>query len=287
MGILDLENATPGRPALCFAGGPSLAQGLAQLPKDAGFIYPLIAVQTALKPMLKAGVAPHLVCALDYHEISGRFYEGLTWRDVACTDLVALGQSHPVIPGSWPGTIRMPNDGIANVLLGDEAPERGTLRAGGSVAHMVHHLARYMGCDPVIWVGLDQCCPDGLYYGPNAAIHQVWSGELNPFNTVEMMEHQRVQRHCGVTVQDWHGRPARTDGQMEGYRAEFVKFFRADADAGLTTIDTSPAGAFKEHALHMSLADALVAHRPPTYCIGWQRNGRESMRWPEVVHESD
>ena len=37
----------------------------------------------ALKPLLERGIRPHFVTALDYHEISERFYEGLTPEDVA------------------------------------------------------------------------------------------------------------------------------------------------------------------------------------------------------------
>ena len=78
-GIADLRAVAAGRPAIVVAAGPSLRRNL-DLLADSGVRerFVIIAVQTVLKPMLARGIRPHFVTALDYHEISRRFYEGLT-----------------------------------------------------------------------------------------------------------------------------------------------------------------------------------------------------------------
>ena len=64
----------------------------------------IIAVQTVLKQVLEAGIRPHFVTALDYHEISRRFYEGLTEADVAGVTLVVEPKANPAWSASATST---------------------------------------------------------------------------------------------------------------------------------------------------------------------------------------
>src|SRR5690606_40379692 len=57
----------------------------------------VIAVQTVLRPMLDRGIRPDFVTALDYHEISTRFYEGLTREDLEGITLVAEPKVNPAV----------------------------------------------------------------------------------------------------------------------------------------------------------------------------------------------
>src|SRR5690606_17778274 len=141
----------------------------------------IVAVQTALKPLLAAGVVPHFVTALDYSDISARFYEGLAPEDVAGATLVVEPKASPAITRAWPVAVRMPRSGFLDELLGLElAGDHGELRPGATVAHLAYYLARHLGCDPVIFIGQDLGFTDGQYYASGAAIHNVWAGELNP-----------------------------------------------------------------------------------------------------------
>jgi hypothetical protein len=63
----------------------------------------IVAAQTMLKPLLRKGIKPHFVCALDYHELSKRFYEGLTAEDVEGVTLVVEPKANPAILDSFPG----------------------------------------------------------------------------------------------------------------------------------------------------------------------------------------
>ncbi|MHC4991921.1 MAG: 6-hydroxymethylpterin diphosphokinase MptE-like protein [Planctomycetota bacterium] len=106
-GVADLENAADGRPAIVVAAGPSLARNIEQLAASGvRERCVIIAVQTTLLPLLEAGVKPHFVTALDYHEISRRFYERLDGHDLHDVALVAEPQAHPVILDSYPGPVR-------------------------------------------------------------------------------------------------------------------------------------------------------------------------------------
>ncbi|MHC4976843.1 MAG: 6-hydroxymethylpterin diphosphokinase MptE-like protein, partial [Planctomycetota bacterium] len=265
-GIADLERLCAGRPAVLVAAGPSLARtiGALQTPclRDRCVI---IAVQTALKPLLEAGIKPHFVTALDYHAISTRFYEGLTAQDVEGITLIAEPKVNPSVPMAWPGAIRCPHDATLDRLLDIEESVHGSVPAGATVAHLNYYLARHMGCDPVILTGQDLGFTDGQYYASGASIHNVWACELNPFTTLEMLEWERIVRNRPILrrTHDHLGREIYTDEQMSAYQAQFEREFVGDNARGLTTIDATEGGTAKAHTTPMALEEALNEHAAP------------------------
>lgn len=285
-GITALKGACAGFPAVTVAAGPSLHKNLALLAapgvRDRVVI---IAAQTVLKPMLAAGIRPDFVTALDHHEMSARFYEGLTAADVRGVRLVVEPKANPAILGSFPGEILCTQEPILDDLVGpDLARDMGSIRPGATVAHLSYALARYLGCDPVIMIGQDLAFTDGQYYAAGAAIHTVWQGELNPERTLEMLEWERIARMRANLrpATDQQGRRVYTDEQMATYLAQFEAEFQADTQAGRTVIDATEGGALKRHARVMTLQDALAtfATRPRPALPETASQARD----PEAVH---
>lgn len=254
----ELLQATVGVPAVCVGAGPSLAKNIKLLsdPKIRTNIV-VISAQTTLKPLLDHGVEPDIVTALDYHEISRRFYENL--GDLPRVTLVAEPLANETILDHFPGPIRLTNSGFLDRLLGDETLPRTSVPAGATVAHLSFYIAQHLGCDPIILIGQDLGFTDGLYYCPGTAIHDVWWAELGPFNTLEMMEWQRIVRHRQhlKKLSDINGKPIYSDEQMQTYLKQFERDF---ARAPQTVIDATEGGLPKEHTTRMSLAAALAAH---------------------------
>ena len=264
-GISLLKDAARGRPAIVISAGPSLHRNLHLLEDpEVRERFVIIAVQTMLKPLLERGIKPHFVTALDFHEISRRFYEGLTPEDVEGITLVAEPKANPVILESFPGAIRCPGDGVLDKLLGDELTrDMGEITPGATVAHLAYSLARYLGCDPVILMGQDLGFTDGQYYASGAAIHQTWGGEVGAFRTLEMFEWERIMRGRNRLrkAMDVQGRSIYTDDQMNTYLVQFEREFRADAERGCTTIDATEGGVVKAHTNVMTLAEAIERYR--------------------------
>lgn len=265
--LRELAGVHTGRPAIVVAAGPSLRRNVRLLTRpEVRERFVVIAVQTVLKTLLGHGIRPDYVTALDYAELSKRFYEGLTSEDVAGIELVVEPKAHPSILESFPGVIRCPADRLLDDLLGPAlSRDMGQLRAGATVAHMAYYLARYVGCDPVVLIGQDLGFTDGQYYYAGAAIHQVWSGELNGFNSLEMLEWERIVRSRSLLhrVTDVLGRPVYTDEQMTTYLAQFERDFLADSQAGRTVIDATEGGVAKRHTTTMTLADAVSRYGRP------------------------
>ncbi|MCC6659906.1 MAG: DUF115 domain-containing protein [Phycisphaerales bacterium] len=266
-GIADLAGVASGRPAIVVSAGPSLRRNIDLLSRPGlRDRFVIIAAQTVLRPLLSRGIRPHFVTALDYDEISTRFYEGLTEDDARGVTLVAEAKANPAILDAFPGAIRCVENDVLNGLLGPLARTMGSVPPGATVAHLAYSLARHLACDPVILVGQDLGFTDGQYYAAGAAIHRVWSGELNPFNTLEMMEWQRIVRGRASLrrTSDIGGRPVYTDEQMATYLSQFEREFLADTSRGLRVIDATEGGVAKAHANPMPLAAALTAFDPGT-----------------------
>ncbi|MEM1186038.1 MAG: 6-hydroxymethylpterin diphosphokinase MptE-like protein [Planctomycetota bacterium] len=260
-GVADLAGAAAGRPAVVVSAGPSLARNI-DLLAEPGVRehFVIIATQTTLKPLLRAGVKPHFVTALDYHEISRRFYEGLTPEDVEGVTLIADNKANPAILEAFPGVVRCPTDARMQTLLGPAlAASPGELPAGATVAHLAYFVARHLGCDPVILVGQDLGFTDGQYYAAGAAIHDVWSGELGPFRTLEQFEWERIARERNLLHRrvDTLGRPIYSDEQMTTYLQQFEVEFQSDAAAGKSVIDATEGGVAKTGTTPMPLSEAI------------------------------
>ncbi|QQE10141.1 motility associated factor glycosyltransferase family protein [Planctomycetota bacterium] len=253
--INALKDFAKGYPAVCVAAGPSLVKNvhLLQDPAIREKVI-VIAVQTALRPLLDRGIMPDFVTALDYSQISSRFYENLP--ALPSVTLVAEPKAHCTILDQYPGPIRTLANGFNNTLLGDLAEEKDALPAGGTVAHLSFYLAQYIGCDPIMFIGQDLAFSDGLYYAPGTAVHQVWSSEINQHNTIEMMEYIRVMRMRSHLrpAEDHQGRKIYTDEQMATYHKQFERDF---AQAEQHVIDATEGGLPKAHTTVMSFVEAI------------------------------
>ncbi|MAY73222.1 MAG: hypothetical protein CMJ31_00585, partial [Phycisphaerae bacterium] len=261
-GVLDLAGIASGRPAIVVSAGPSLARSLPTLKRaEVRERFIVIGATTVLKTLLAEGIRPDFVCALDHHDLSRRFIEGLTAADVEGVTLVVEPKVNASVVDLYPGAIRMTQEDRLDDLLGGLKRPMGTIPAGATVAHLSYFLARWLGCDPVALVGQDLGFTDGQYYAGGAAIHEVWGGELNAFNTLEMMEWQRIVRQGGNLVRtvDHLGRPMFTDEQMAAYLQQFEAAFERDTAAGRRVIDATEGGAKKRFTEPMTLEGFVEA----------------------------
>ncbi len=259
-GIADLKNTAAGRAAVVVSAGPSLERNLHLLAEPTvRERVVVIAVQTVLRPMLSRGIRPDFVTALDYHEISTRFYEGLTADDLEGITLVAEPKVNPAVLDAFPGAMRLVRDEVLEQLFGPTRTDDDHLTPGATVAHLAYYFARHLGCDPAILIGQDLGFTDGQYYASGAAIHDVWAPELNPFRSLEMFEWERIARGKTKLIQrtDHLDRPIYTDQQMATYLSQFEREFAADTENGLTIIDATEGGVSKRCTIAKPLAKAL------------------------------
>ncbi|MEM9064936.1 MAG: 6-hydroxymethylpterin diphosphokinase MptE-like protein [Planctomycetota bacterium] len=266
-GIAHLRGVLTGRTAVVVSAGPSLSRNIHLLAQPGiRDKVCIVAVQTTLKPLLALGVRPHFVTALDYSDISTRFFEGLTEDDLRGVPLIAEAHGNPAILDCYPGEVLCPTNEVLDQALSETlAPlagnEANALRAGATVAHLAYYFARHLGCDPVALIGQDLGFTDGQYYAAGAAIHNVWAGELSPFRSLESLEWERIARQGTLLhrLEDVFGRPIYTDEQMNGYLQQFQRDFRDASRLGQRTIDATEGGVRKQNTEIATLAAVIAA----------------------------
>ena len=252
-GIGRLKNAMKGKPAIIVSAGPSLRKNKHLLKQAAGHAV-IICVQTAFHQLIELGVEPHFVTSLDYHDISTQFFQHIP--KTVRTELVAEPKASPKIFELNPGPLSLLGNEYVERLLFDMKLDRPRLTAGATVAHLAFYLAEYLGCDPVIFIGQDLGFSEGLAYAPGTSYDELWRPELGRFNTVEMLQWQRIVRDRQILrrVPDYRGRPTYTEERLYTYLQQFERDF---AKSNRAIIDATEGGVAKRGVRNTTLADAL------------------------------
>ena len=159
--VQSLQARCAGEPAFVVAAGPSLDKNIAELrdARDHGWV---IAVDTALGPLRKAGIEPQFIVTFDPSQLNERHFSG--WPPLGQTILAFHPEVYWEIPRNYFGKAKtlVLHDGENRLLseLGlSPQPGRGVPR-GIMTGHLAFNLAVYLGCDPIVLVGMDLAFPD-------------------------------------------------------------------------------------------------------------------------------
>ena len=156
------KNAFPDAAAAVLAGGPSLTAHL-ELIKKSGMDFLIIAVDTAMRACLRAGITPDFVLSFDPQYWNYLHTAGL---DTGKSLLISEAAVFPAVLRQQSRAVFLSNSSspFARYLEGKGQNEAGdadcTLAAGGSVATTAWDFARYIGANPVIMAGLDLAYPN-------------------------------------------------------------------------------------------------------------------------------
>ena len=190
-----LRNRFSGFPAIVVSAGPSLRKNIHLLAEIKNRAV-ICTVQTTLKPLLQHGIKPDFVTSLDFHEVSKQYFEGA--GDLADIHLVAEPKANWKVIDHYPSMVSLLDNEFARMLIGEDLARRDGLPAGATVAHLSFYLARYMGCNPIVFIGQDLAFTGHVFYLPGVETHRTWRSEINRFNTMETKEWERIARNRPV-----------------------------------------------------------------------------------------
>lgn len=176
--VRQLTGMATGAPAFIVAAGPSLDAALPLL-RDAQASSLIISVDTALRPLLAAGIEPHLAVAVDPGENNARHLIDLP--PCARTFLVAEASLDPLAFNGFAGRtflFTVSNHQPWPWLRGFGA-DAGRLRAWGSVLTTAYDLAIQTGANPVVFVGADLAFSGGRTYCSGTTYDEDWSREAD------------------------------------------------------------------------------------------------------------
>jgi len=236
-----------GIPAVVVSTGPSLDKNVELLNeiRDRALI---IAVETSLKPLLKRGIEPHIVCTGDPQEANYRHIKG---TDAPNTYLVVEPQAPPKSIAEWTGRVFICSFGDFMMRWVESViGERGTLKSWGSVATMAYDIALKVGADPIIFIGQDLSFPEGRTYARGT----YFEDEDQQQNTVEELRERGTYL---IEKTDIYGRQVFTNKQMYSYCNYFHARFAEPEARQRTIINATEGGILKEGVRIMTFREAI------------------------------
>lgn len=239
-------------PAVLVSAGPSLDRNIHHLRacQDQALI---LAADTALKPLLAAGIQPHFVMSGDPGPVNHLHLKG---ADARLSYLVADATAYPATLKMFAGrTILCRFENATLQALSELLASKGTLRAWGSVATMCLDFALQTGCNPIIFAGQDLAYSEGRMYC--SGLH--WDGDWfeavhDPDEWQNRWAELRAQGRL-VQTDDVFRRPVESTEKLISYwnwiGAEIEK------NPGTQFINATEGGILRSNLQIMSLREAL------------------------------
>jgi hypothetical protein len=209
------------------AAGPSLDRALPVL-REVQHSAVLVTVDTALRPLLDAGITPHVVVAVDPSESNGRHLTDLP--PCPATHLVAEGSLDSLALGGFAGRTFF-------FRVADHQPwpwlrrhgrDVGTLRAWGSVLTSAFDLALRMGCDALIFTGADLAYTGGRPYARGVVYEEDWRRRAEWGTPIEQQWAEAIGARPPVMEPDVAGRETRTAAKLVAFRNWLLEQMRRE-----------------------------------------------------------
>ena len=215
--VSRLENAAGGVAAIIVAAGPSLDRSMSALREVQGKAL-IIAVDTALRPLLAGGIRPHAVVAVDPGEANGRHLLDLPPCEE--TFLVSEGSLEPSAVTAFAGRTFFfsVSEHQPWPWLGQMMASVGRLRAFGSVLTSAFDLALTMGADPIVFVGADLSYPDQRPYCRGVSFEEDWRGRERWGESLARQWQEAIDQWPLLLEPDVSGRPVRTAPHLVAFR---------------------------------------------------------------------
>ena len=153
-GVKRLFNRFKNLPAIIVGAGPSLDKNVTLL-KEVKDRAVIIAVDRILGLLLPLGITPHLVPSIDYSKIN--YDEKYAPHQLEEKLFMVSTQTvyHKIIKSFWGPVFSVDQGGNLSSTLSYYWGDKGTITSGLHVGHTAFCLARALGCDPIIFTGMD------------------------------------------------------------------------------------------------------------------------------------
>lgn len=241
-----------GFPAVIVAAGPSLSKNIMKLILVKGKCL-IIAVDTAVRPLLACGVEPDVVVSIDSQKENHLHLKGVALPK-------ALYALNPVV---YPGIVKE-HSGVKAFMsypepvfewIEDMIGERGTVRAGGSVATSAFDLAVKLKCSPIIFVGQDLAFTGGKTHAVGTNQDMLGRSLLSEMGGDGVFADDGSENYLERT--SLFGAPAKSALKMEAWRHWFELII---AHEQVIVFNATEGGIPVAGAENISLDEAISMH---------------------------
>jgi hypothetical protein len=254
-GVIHFAGMFSGVPAVVVSAGPSLDKNIHELRGNQDKVL-ILATDTALKPLLAAGIDPHFVLTGDPSEVNFFHLKGASTRRAL---LVSEATSYPAVFTEFEEriiTCTFENSALRS--LSDLLGNKGTLRAWGSVATLALDFALLLQCNPVIFIGQDLAHTDERIYCTGVYFEEEWfSSVADPEALSRQLRSLRSGRRV-VATEDIHGRPIESTDKLVSYWNWMLKVFRDHPEVHF--INATEGGILRDKVEIASLKEVLYRY---------------------------
>lgn len=252
------DGAWAGRPAVVVGAGPSLDRVLPALAAHASRAV-VITTDTALRPLLHAGVSPEVVVGADPSPSNARHFENLP----PCDDtwLVAESALDPGAAAAFAGRTAWfrvaahepwPWAGAAGV----DVP---VVDMWGSVLTAAWQLALRAGCDPIVFVGADLAFTGGRPYARGTTYEFDWAYSATLGTRLDEAWRQQIAMSASVTLPGVSGEPVASSQPLQAFRDWLV----AQASrSGRRVVNATGGGILAGPAIEQATLEEVLGGRP-------------------------
>lgn len=202
--VSTLDHVCAGLPAIVIGAGPSLDRNLTAL-RGLEDRSVLIAVDTAVRPLLAAGIRPTFIVSVDPSDVNARHLRDLP--DTKGMWLAAEASLNPRVFPQFTGrtfTLKVSGHQPWPWLEG-HGITRGALQTWGSVLTTAFDLARRLGCDPIVFAGADLSYSDGRQYCHNTVYDEDWGHlKTDDDRQADLAAHLATRAHLSSPDLDGH-----------------------------------------------------------------------------------
>jgi hypothetical protein len=219
-------------PGIIVSAGPSLRKNISQL-KDAKEKALIVAVDTALKPLLTAGIEPHFVITLDAQKHSLKHFSGAnTCSTLLIADMVSyppilrdfygrrvLSSTAKYYTGSNGETNREVTPGMK--WFEEQGVNTGDLQSGGSVATTAFDFLLNTGCNPIIFMGQDLAYTGREIHCSGTHHNDSWLPITSRIKNLDTINQGVVRKRKIKYIPAWGGGTVIADFVFDLYRQWF------------------------------------------------------------------
>ena len=210
-GIASFADILADVPVLVLAAGPSLDRILPDLPRLRKRCA-IIAVDTALRATLRAGVEPDFIVLVDPQYWNWRHLDGLS-----CPNSILITES-----AAWPAVFRFKTRATClcsslfplGKFLEARTATRGELGAGGSVSTTAWDFARHLGATRIFMAGLDLGFPDRKTHFTGSIFEERAHTASLRLAPAETAGYHALYGAGPYPVSDYAGNPVLTDKRL-------------------------------------------------------------------------
>jgi hypothetical protein len=227
-GINALKNSEKGKPGILVSAGPSLDLALPylhRLQKD----FLVACVDTSYPILIENNVQPDYVLSLDPQiDSAAHFMDCPTEK----TRLIFTPSSNHNVLKFFSGECYVVFKDGHHLSKDNESTtkEKGTTRAGGSVACLGLDALIHLGCDPIFLIGQDCAFSGNRYYSSHSQFNNQLQSKISRTMSLEKLHLEKAGEKKQLSVKCAHDNFLLTDQVMYSYLRTLEHIIQANPD---------------------------------------------------------